>query len=306
MAPYLVSLTTYYPRFNYAHTAIESVLNQQTSHKYDVHLYLAKADIAKNGGNVPPNIEALTRQGLKIFIEKENFLSYKKLVYALKTYPEKTIITVDDDVIYPADLLDRLIQKSQEFPNCIVCSRGHFLSFDSRGRLQPYHEMKAGLRPYTVRRTLPSLSLLPTGVHGVLYPPFAFDEMAMDHEQFMSLCPYADDIWFKMASLKKGTPCVQVDERNSVFPDVPNLPKMSLADFNIVEGKNDLQFQACFTKYPDLLEKVREECLKLEAIGKISKKAMIWNSILLMELRMNIKLREKRKALKKWFLGRFH
>lgn len=201
---YIVSLTTYYPMFNYTHLAIESLLCQECPCDYEVHLYLARTDVVKNGGVIPPQIEALTKRGLKIFIKDDDLFSYNKLVYALRDNPGKTIITVDDDIVYPVDLLIKLIHRSKQFPGCIVCFRGHVLSFNSKGQMRSYNEI-LHRRQDDAKHLVPSLCLLPTGVSGVLYPPCSLDDIAIDSEQFMKLSPHADDIWFKMASLKKGT-----------------------------------------------------------------------------------------------------
>jgi len=299
---YLISLTTYYPRFSTAHLAIESVLNQKCPYEYDVHLYIAKTDMEKNGGVTPPNIEALTPKGLKLFIVEENFLAYKKLVPALKAHPEKTIITVDDDVIYPPDFLHRLIQKSHEFPGCIVCFRGHLLSFDSRGKLRIYLDMMVERRQDKGKRSTPSFSLFPTGVSGVLYPPFSLDEMAVDHEQFMNLSPYSDDIWFKMASLKKETPCMLVGERNLHFPELPFPQQTSLAKFNIIQEKNDHQLQACFARYPDLLEKVRQDCHRLDTIFKASasRKAKILDGVSHIRRKFRLWCKKRKREIRTW------
>jgi hypothetical protein len=228
---------------------------------------LAKTDVIKNGNSVPVAIEALTEKGLRIFIKDDDFFVYNKIVHALKDNPEKAIITVDDDIVYPDDLLLKLIQGSQKFPGCIVCFRGHFLSFNMRGRLRPYCEMM-DRRIDDTKRLVPSLCLMPTGVSGVLYPPHSLDEIATDHEQFMSLCPRADDIWLKIASLKKGTFCVQVTDRNLLFHLIPGTQEEGLSRLNVGAGGNDQQIQACFAEYPDLLAKVKEDTLRLKMICK--------------------------------------
>jgi hypothetical protein len=230
---------------------------------------LAKVDVIKNGGFVPAAIEDLTKKGLKIFIKEDDLFVYNKIVHALRENPEKTIITADDDILYPDYLLYRLIQKSQEYPQHIVCFRGHFLSFDKHEKLRPYKKILHS-RVNDAKRATPSLCLLPTGVSGVLYPPHSLDEIATDQEQFMQLSPHSDDIWLKIASLKKGTLCVLAERRNLHFPGIPETQETSLASINIGGKENDRQLQACFAKYPDLLEKVKQDAQRLDRICKVS------------------------------------
>jgi hypothetical protein len=267
--------------------AIESLLAQKCPHEYNVHLYLAKADIVKNGGVVPAAIESLTEKGLKIFVKDEDLSSYNKFVYALEENPEKTVITVDDDILYPDYLLLGLIRSSQKFPGCIVCFRGHFLSLDKRGRLRSYYEIM-DRKIDNAKRLIPSFCLMPTGVSGVLYPPRSLDAMALDREQFMSLCPRADDVWLKIASLRKGTLCVQVTERNLHFPSTPQTQGRNLSRFNVRMGGNDRQLQACFARYPDLLEKVEkdESRLKMLCEAPLGMKIMDWLHIMRRRLRL--------------------
>jgi len=277
---YLISCTTYYPRFKHAHSAIESALTQICSCKYSVHLYLARADVIKNGGIIPSKIENLTKKGLKIFIVEEDFLVHNKYVHALRGHPEKTIITIDDDIIYPNDFLDRLIQKSYQFPGCIVCFRGHFLSFDEKGKLLPYN-LAINRRLDNYKRHLPSLCLLPTGVSGVLYPPASLHEIAVDNNLFMALSPHADDIWLKAASLLRGTLCVQIGNRNVLFPTTPGTQVISLAQANVAYGENDRQLEACFSRYPELLEKIRADDERLSDICRIPKIEVFFDSRLM-------------------------
>jgi hypothetical protein len=278
---YIISLTTYYPRFKYAHLAIESVLAQKCSYKYGVHLYLARADIIKNGGIIPSEIENLTEKGLKIFITEKDFLVFNKYVHVLKDHPEKTIITIDDDIIYPSYFLDMLIKKTFQFPNCIVCFRGHFLSFDRRGELLPYN-LILNRRLDNYKRLLPSYCLLPTGVSGVLYPPHSLHEIAVDHSLFMSLSPHADDIWLKIASLLKGTLCVQVENRNVHFPSILKAQETTLSKINIANNENDRQLKACFSRYPALLEKVRVDDKRLSDTCKLPNTEIFFDNSLMM------------------------
>jgi hypothetical protein len=119
------------------------------------------------------------------------------------------------------------------------------------------------------KRLVPSLCLMPTGVSGVLYPPHSLDGIATDQQQFMKLSPRADDIWLKIASLKRGTLCVQVEKQNLRFPLIPETQEACLASVNVDSGENDRQLQACFVQYPDLLEKVRQDASRLEKTCKV-------------------------------------
>ncbi|MCY1253775.1 hypothetical protein D9M68_148820 [compost metagenome] len=257
-ADVIVSLTTYNKRFDYVHLTIESLLCQDASCAYELHLYIAAEDLKECGGTIPHNISRLRARGLKIFVLTENVKSYKKLVYAVGDSPAKTIITADDDVFYPKFFVRKLMDKAMEHAGCVVCFRGHFFSFEEDGSLAPYRNIiDRGSDDFM--RTTPSLRLLPTGVSGVLYPPGSLDIMATDSEQYLSLAPSADDVWFKISTLAKRTRCVQVEPRNIHFLSVPNSQKFSLFNSNVSESKNDEQIRKCFDRYPLLLSMIRAE-----------------------------------------------
>jgi hypothetical protein len=256
---YIVSLTTYYGRFDSAHLAIESLLAQKCSRPFAAHLYLIDADIQKNGGVIPPRIEALTEKGLKIFVRNADHGPYNKLLFALRENPGVCIVTADDDILYPGDLLERLTRKSLEHPGCIVCNYGYMLSFDRRGRFRHYYELlDAGDGPHP-QREYPTIRLLPLGVGGVLYPPDALGDIVFDAGLFSRICPSNDDIWFKMASLRKNTLCVQTGAENMRLVDVEGRQEDNLTRTNVKMGLNDRQFEACFERFPGLLDKLKRE-----------------------------------------------
>ena len=79
-----------------------------------------------------------------------------------------------------------------------------------------------------------------------------------NEDVFMSICRFADDVWFKAMAMKKGTLSVSVFSHNSTGSDyVLNdmVQDMALCLDNVYGGLNDKQIQAVFTKY-NLFEKL--------------------------------------------------
>ena len=50
--------------------------------------------------------------------------SYKKLIPALRSYPDDAIITIDDDAIYHIDLIEKLVNSYIKDPQFIYFNRG--------------------------------------------------------------------------------------------------------------------------------------------------------------------------------------
>lgn len=256
-AAVVVTLTTYHLRFEQAKISIESILQQKTNVAFAVHLYLSRSDLDILGNNALSSLDSLKKRGLRVTVVDENLRSYKKLVYALAEYPEKTLVTADDDVCYPRYWLDQLLQTSQRFPHAVVCFRGHRLSVDRAGELHSYGEMMQGDVASLALR--PSYSLMPTGVSGILYPLGSLADIAVDKEMFLRLAPSADDVWFKVAAMLKGTKAILVSPRNRHFPHVPGSQDDSLFELNVAGGRNDVQMAACFSEFDVALRELRNE-----------------------------------------------
>ncbi|QEL11183.1 glycosyltransferase family 2 protein [Kushneria phosphatilytica] len=250
----VVSLTTYPARIDQVHVTLESIFAQKGCN-FIVCLYLSEKDIKSMGG-LPDKLKRLERRGLRIVSTKNDFRSYNKLVFALREYPDCNIVTADDDAIYPKDWLWRLLEGSRRFPGCIICHRGHMFTPEAMNGKWSYGLMKnkGGREAET-----PSLSLMPTGNSGVLYFPGSLDEMATDSERFLEMAPSADDIWFKMASLKRGTKCVRINHSNLEFLPTQAAAIEALHDENIKNGANDIQMRRCFETFPELEDQLVRE-----------------------------------------------
>lgn len=248
----IVSMTTHAPRVRDVHIALESLMAQRFR-DFDLHLYISRHDMAQIE-RLPETLERLIARGLKVCVTEQDYRSYDKLVHALVRYPNACIITVDDDVIYPRRWLNGLLETSARHPGCIVCYRGHFLSETAPGsRHISYSASRSDSRPGV---SGPDLCLMPTGNSGVLYPPQSLDPIALDSDAFQGLAPSADDIWFKMASLKKGTPCVRVGPKNVEFPPTASARVAPLHKQNVRLGGNDRQFMNCLLHYPEMAERL--------------------------------------------------
>ncbi|WP_157956686.1 hypothetical protein [Salinicola halimionae] len=258
----IISLTTHPPRIHQIFATLESLCEQDID-AFDVHLYLSQRD-KETIGELPKSLRRLTRRGVKIVVTEADYRSYDKLLHALKRYPEATIITADDDMLYPSDWARRLLDGADRFPGCIVCHRGHMLCESAPGSgVISYQMVKSRQDPGA---THPNFALMPTGSGGVLYPPGLLDTMVFDVEAFQTLAPNADDIWFKMASLKAGTCCVRINPRNVDFLPSPAAGESALHEDNIKQGGNDRQFASCLARYPELRAMIFETTPTREAM----------------------------------------
>ncbi|WP_116368061.1 hypothetical protein [Parahaliea mediterranea] len=242
----IVSLTSFPGRIEQLHLCIESLLSQSLPPDR-VLLWLSLQNFPRR--QLPHSLTALCRWGLDIQFRDGDLGPYKKIVYALADYPAALVLTVDDDMLYPPDLVAPLYRAWQARPTVIHCHRGHDMRTDSAGMPLPYEHWQLG-----GGSSEPSLRVFPTGVGGVLYFPGALHPMATDVTQFQRLCPRADDVWLKAMSLLQGTPCAVVPGEQhwkERFLTIPGSQQRSLKRENWSRRNgNDEKLAAVFGALP--------------------------------------------------------
>jgi len=199
----IVSLTSYGERVQAVHQTILSLLCQSVPAD-KIILWLADNEFTLE--QLPPSLLVLTKYGLDIRFCSD-IRSFKKLVPTLKAFPDSTIITFDDDVVYPENQIEKLINKHQQFPDAVVCHHAREMVKMSNGLLAPYNDW-----PFASESFSPKKSLFPVGIGGVLYPADVLHNDVLNEGVFMRLCPQADDLWFKVMALKNNHLAVQVDD----------------------------------------------------------------------------------------------
>lgn len=194
VVPLVVSLTTIPRRAGVVWLTLESLL-RQTVRPLVILLVLSEAQFPSKV--LPRSINSRLTRGVTILWEKEDHGSYKKLLPALKLFPNSDIVTVDDDTIYGPRMIEQFIKRSLEKSASIVGSRGAVVPpAPQDGALEPYVSW-----PSAQATTAGNIFL--TGHGGVFYPGGVFEGTPiLDQLLALRLCPNQDDIWFwAMASL---------------------------------------------------------------------------------------------------------
>ena len=159
-------------------------------------------------------------------------------------YPEAIIITVDDDIWYPQDLIEKLLYSYLRYPFAVSAMRARRIAFDQAGNIAPYIEWDQENK--TVG--LPSYCLLATGVGGILYPPHCMHRELFNIEAIKTLCLYADDLWLKVMQILNGTPVVIADTPFTL-QYIDGTQENALWRSNITESRNDEQIARILGKY---------------------------------------------------------
>jgi len=231
--PVIVSLASIPSRLPIVHLTIRSILNQDVLPEKIV-LWLHE-DLK---GRIPIPLQTLVGDLFSIKYT-DYFSSHRKLVEPLKLYPNKIIVTCDDDMMYRKNWLSQIYQAHEDHPGQIVANQTRCISYADNGELLPYKAWK----PNASGCKNPLLTL-PIGAGGTLYPPDSMDKTVFNKELFLKLAPNADDLWFKVMGLLKGTKSIQA--KNSGKEPIPiwGSQKVSLKKGNIGMDKNRTQWQA--------------------------------------------------------------
>ncbi|WP_434997464.1 glycosyl transferase [Vibrio scophthalmi] len=240
--PVVVSFTTYSKRIHDVYLVIES-LGYQTVKANKIVLWLDQEEFSLE--TLPILLHKQIERGLEIKF-CNNIRSYKKLIPSLKAFPDADIITVDDDFLYPHDLIESLLKEKPNHPDTVIGIRSHCITHKN-GNALPYK--KWGFETSYDKNG--KLTFLTTGA-GTLFPAGILDNDFCDEAAFMSVCPFADDIWVNFMCIKKNISRVKIaDDRRfrSRFLQLEEHQDIALNNQNVHENQNDLQVKAIVEKY---------------------------------------------------------
>ena len=247
----IISLTSFPERINEVSYCIYSLLNQKF--KPDkVILWLAEEQFQYKEQDLPISLLNLRNNGLTIKW-CEDIKSYKKLIPALKEYPNDFIVTVDDDIYYHEDWLDKMWNTYKKYPNTIISSRARSIKIKD-GILENYDNWNIFSNFHA-----PSYLSLPTGAGGTLYYPHALSQTVFDENLFNQLCPTADDLWFWAMAVINETKITSIENPFNKLTYVNVAQEAGILD-NITlwqhnkEGHNDVQIKNILNHFPEILE----------------------------------------------------
>lgn len=247
----IISLTSYPARINTVNQTIQSLLNQ--SMKADkVILWLALEQFPNKEADLPQQLLDLRKSGLTIDWYHD-IKSYKKLIPALKKYPDAIVVTADDDLLYQKDWLLNLYHAYLQDKKTIWCHRAHRIILDKHGKMLPYNLWKK-----CVTKNIPSARNFPTTGGGVLYPPQTFYKDVLDEKRFMDIAPTADDIWF-WTMIVLNAKKVNVVKQNFSIQNIEGSQEQNLFKDN--KYLNDTYLTNVLEAYPEMQNLLKESAV---------------------------------------------
>ena len=231
----IISLTSFPARIGTVNQTIESLLNQ-TMKADRVILWLAPEQFPNKEADLPQELLDLREKGLTIDWYHD-IRSYKKLIPALKKYPDAIIVTADDDLIFKNNWLSLLYSaylndKTKIWSHRITRlyrSGGKMHILDRSLYLDENGAYKKELKAANAFNKL-------TGGAGSLYPPKSLHPDVMDEDAFMKLAPTSDDIWFWIQAIRNGYKVAVVDNNQYKLQYVPGSQEESLYKVNDAGG----------------------------------------------------------------------
>ena len=230
--PVIISLTTIESRIEIVDLVIRSLMNQSVQPKKIilwVHESLKKT--------IPSKLSELQSTLFEIRTTHLHS-SHKKLIHTMRSYPDTTVVTCDDDLMYRPNWLNLLYNESQKHAGTIIANQTRTITKDPTGAYLPYSQW-----PVNQTEKYNDFRVLPIGAEGVLYPPDCLDPRFDVENLFMKLAPKADDLWFKSMSILKGTKCKLAANNSKNAIPIMGSQKSSLKHINIKKDFNSTQWK---------------------------------------------------------------
>lgn len=244
----IVSMTSFPARIETTGAVIEQML-YQTVKPDEVILWLSKEQFPERENQLPKRLlELRDKFGVKIGWCDGDLKAYKKFLPALKEYPEDLLIIIDDDLLYPIDLVEKLVDAHEKFPNAIIASRVHKISTDENGKVLSYKEWKKQIGDHTLEI---KEDWFFTGGAGTLLPPHIFGEEIFNKKIIQELCSFADDIWLNIHAAINKVSIVNIAANNKLAR-IASTQDVCLQAVNLEQ--NDVQLKNLTSYYRDQLK----------------------------------------------------
>lgn len=240
----IVSLTSYGRRVDSVLPYTILSLMRQTFKPDAIVLWLD--DEHWNNDNIPQRIKLLTEKGLQVRFCSD-LKSYKKHIPALNAFPDDIIITVDDDLFYAKDTIERLIQSYKNNPFCLYALRGHRPTFGKTGELLPYKQWDKMVYGAKISPVFPITC-------GFLMKRSLLYKDVTNVNLCMKLAPKADDVWIYFMSILVHTPTQILSKKPFGVVPLDNIYQFTHKDaglwkLNYKKSYNDVQIDQVMKYY---------------------------------------------------------
>ena len=231
-----ISLTSYAKRFPYLFRTLQRLLYISKGRAaIEVHLFANDFDLLNS------KLLGLRKRGIKYIKHDKDLKVFLKLS-SVDTFNGTPIITVDDDVFYQRDFLEKLIDASNNYPGTVIGLRGFKPIVKKSCEFDSYRNWKA-----VSGKDTNSNCVFLTGVGGILYPPEVIAASIIKPEEGFNICPNNDDLYLYFKLHQREIPIFALSSKNEPLT-WPNSQDGALWKANVSLGKND-QYLKDLTNY---------------------------------------------------------
>lgn len=240
---FIVSLTSFPDRIDKIWMVLYCLF-QQSVRPDEIQLNLYKGEFPNGEKDLPDSLRKYLSLGLRVRFTSENLKPHLKYYYCMleeKAGEKRPIITVDDDLLYAPDTLERLMTLHKKHPSAIV---GNICKRINGGAYTTWSNVTDPIGP--------SDDLLAAGFGAVLYPPtfYCCCKELYDIESIKKFCLHADDLWLKHCEILNKTK-VMTGSYYAIPPQIKGSQKKALSHANVSHNKNDY--------YWSILSKIRQK-----------------------------------------------
>ncbi len=238
----VISLTSFPARIGQLWKVIETLLRQEGNlPPIQVVLWLSEEQFASRE-SLPKRLLRQEKAGLQIRIMPDDLKPHKKYYYAFQEYSDDIVVTVDDDVLYPLDLVAKLYASHLQHPESVCCNRGRIIPNECEGDSNDFPSYLNWKIVHNTTDLRLDNKILPTGVGAVLYPPHCYDERIFDLKAIKETCLVADDLWLNFMCRLHGTSIVH-SPNDLRYVTLFTRKKQSLFKSNVDQSQNDRQIK---------------------------------------------------------------
>jgi hypothetical protein len=229
----IVSFTSFPARIKKVHLVVESIL-RQTVLPDRIILWLSKEQFPTID-SLPKKLLEQRKRGLEINLCEGDLRSHKKYYYTLQELPNSSLITIDDDILYPSNMIETLLEAHNKYPDAIIARYGNKIKVSSN-IIRPYREW--GKNYVSIKPD--DIAFFGSG-GGTLFPKESFPSFTLRKDIFLSVCPLADDVWLNsMIRINNKKVYLLKTNKDILFPIV-NRKNKTLSSQNLGEDLNDVQ-----------------------------------------------------------------
>jgi hypothetical protein len=237
----VVSLTSFPARLGSLWLTVESIKHQEILPSKIV-LYLINEEITRE--QLPQSLLNEEDCLFEIRFRNGKLRAHGKYYFAMQDFPDSIITTVDDDMIYPPQMLKIMMECHKREPEAVVTNMTSKILFYEDGSVKSYNEWNNDFEESEyVKGYVKENNIIPMGVCGAMYPPHVLYKDVLNFSLAQELSYYADDLWLYAMTVLGNHPVIKtpMNEHEVIPIDIKN--NSTLTTINCNENQNDIQFR---------------------------------------------------------------